>query len=228
MSPPSRATSRQRRPRPQRRRPRDLPQLRHDHSLGRSRVVRLATPLGRRDQSARPDPAGEPVQRARDHPAPRRRVDVLRRRQPARQRSGGTGQRGPVRHRARLAQRSRRGASAEGRHRGSEPLREEPRSSSARMLAANWVPRERLRWRRRPNSSANRWVKDELVRGRPVTRRQPRVAGRLRVHKGTRRAGAHRSEGQRPGLDRATVDHRVRVGRAEARAGSAASGWPNR
>ena len=53
-------------------------------------------------------------------------------------------------------------------------------------------------------------------RGRASSGRQRRLAGRLRVHQGARRAGAHRREGRRAGLDRATLDHRVGARRAEA------------
>ncbi len=61
-----------------------------------------------------------------------------------------------------------------------------------------------------------RWVKAAADRGRDRQGRQPRVAGRVRLHQGARRAGAHRFEGQRAGVDRAAVDHRVGVGRAQA------------
>ncbi len=51
-------------------------------------------------------------------------------------------------------------------------------------------------------------------RGRPGPCRQRRLARRLRLHQGARRAGAHRLQGRRAGQHRAPVDHRVGVGRA--------------
>jgi hypothetical protein len=54
-------------------------------------------------------------------------------------------------------------------------------------------------------------------RRRPGARREPRVARRLRLHQGPRRAGPGRDEGRRPGQHRAAVDHRIGLGRAPAR-----------
>ena len=53
-------------------------------------------------------------------------------------------------------------------------------------------------------------------RGRPGPCRERRLARRLRLHQGARRAGAHRLQGRRAGQHRAPVDHRVGVGRAAA------------
>ncbi len=54
-------------------------------------------------------------------------------------------------------------------------------------------------------------------RGRQGARGERRLARRLRLHQGARRAGAHRLQGRRAGEHRAAVDHRVGVGRAAAR-----------
>ena len=51
-------------------------------------------------------------------------------------------------------------------------------------------------------------------RGRPGPRRQRRLARRLRLHEGPRRAGPDRHQGRRAGEHRAPVDHRVRARRA--------------
>jgi alcohol-forming fatty acyl-CoA reductase len=83
-----------------------------------------------------------PLQRARGHPAPRRRVDLLRRRQPARQRPRAARQRGPVRHRARLAHRGRRRPPPQGRHRGAQP-----RARPARRVPQGSPRRARCRRR---------------------------------------------------------------------------------
>ncbi len=53
-------------------------------------------------------------------------------------------------------------------------------------------------------------------RGRNRQGRQPGMARCLRLHQGARRAGPHRLEGQRAGVDREAVDHRVGMGRAQA------------
>ena len=68
-----------------------------------------------------PDADRPAVPRARHHPSPGRRVDVLRRRQPARLGTRATRQRGAVRHRPRLARRGRCLAPAQGRLRSRQP-----------------------------------------------------------------------------------------------------------
>ncbi len=62
------------------------------------------------------------------------------------------------------------------------------------------------------------WVSSELVDGRHGTRALARVARRLSVHEGARRAGPRRAVG-RPGANhaRAALDHRVCAGGAPAR-----------
>ena len=62
-----------------------------------------------------------------------------------------------------------------------------------------------------------RWVKDQLDRGRARPSSERRVARCLRVHEGTRRTGADRRQGSGAGVDRAAVDHRVGARRAQAR-----------
>ena len=153
---------------------------------------------------------------------------VLRRRQPPRIGPRAAGQRGTVRHRARLAGRGRRLAAPQGRHRGRQPHARSARRSSARRPAPSSAPPAHRRSPPRPSSSASRWVKDQLIQAGRLAGRERRLARRLRLHEGARRAGAVRVEGRRAGVDRAPVDHRVGVGRAASRAGSAGSAWPSR
>ena len=73
-----------------------------------------------------------------------------------------------------------------------------------------------------------RWVTDRLVAGRPVARRQRRLARRLRLHEGARRAGAARVEGRRARSRSCGRRSSSRPSPSPARAGSAASAWPSR
>ena len=161
-------------------------------------------------------------------PAPRRRVDLLRRRQPPGRRPRGAGRREPVRRRRRLARRGRRrppGPQPTPRptSRTPEQLAEFRKAARAELGAAGTpalaAKTEQLR---------ERWVSRPHGRGRPGPRRSPRLARRLRLHQGARRAGPGRDPRRRARHHRAAVDHRVGAGRAPARAGSAASAWPSR
>ena len=83
------------------------------------------------------------------------RVDVLRRRQPARHGARGAGQRRPVRSRPGLARpRSTppAGCAATPRLPAASPS---SWPSSARRPGSSWVPRVRRRWPRRPSSCAS-------------------------------------------------------------------------
>ena len=53
------------------------------------------------------------------------------------------------------------------------------------------------------------WVKEQMVEAGPGPRRLARLARRLRLHQGPRRAGAAPEPRRRAGVDRAAVDHRV-------------------
>ena len=88
------------------------------------------------------------------------------------------------------------------------------------------VPRRgphRTRRRRRPGARRQDRAAPRTLGQRPTRRgrtrpcRQRRLARRLRLHQGPRRAGADRGQGPGAGLDRAPVDHRVGARRAEAR-----------
>ena len=132
------------------------------------------------------------LQRARRHAPPRRRVDVLRRRQPARQRARGARQRRPVRHRARLAQRGRRrpaacAATAEAASREPDQL-VEFRADARAELGAAGAPALAAEDRAAPRALGE----GPARRGRPGAGRQRRLARRLRLHQGARRAGADR------------------------------------
>ncbi len=155
-----------RRARAERRRPRDLrqPPTSMIHSAA---AVSFDSPLDSRgrDQPARPDHASPTSATSiGDHAAPRRGVDLLRRRQPPRQRPGEARQRRPVRHRHRLAQ---RGRSASRRLRSDTDAasrsREQPRSASARRPAPNSALPAPRRSPSKTEQLREKWVKDQLV-----------------------------------------------------------------
>ena len=98
------------------------------------------------------------------------------------------------------------------------PRRSPPRARRRRRSGA----------RRQDRAAARALGARSARRGRARPGGERRLARRLRLHQGARRAGAHRLPRRRAGEHRAAVDHRVGVGRAAARAGSAASGWPSR
>ena len=183
---------RHRRPRPVGRRPRRPGQLRRRHPLGGRRLVRLAARL-RPSRSTCSDRCAiaAAAAGARRATAPRVRVDVLRRRQPARHGAGGAGQRRPVRPRPRLADRGRRGPPAARRRRGGQP----PARPAGR--AAQGGPHRARRCGRAGAGGEDRAAARALGarparRGRPGPGRQHRLARRLRLHEGARRAGADR------------------------------------
>ena len=104
-----------------------------------------------------------------------------------------------------------------GRLRRREPRRRDaravPQARPGHELGAAGTPllAEKTEQRR------SRWVTDATW-SRPAAPApaQPRLARRLRLHQGARRAGPHREPGRRAGVDRAAVDHRVGAGRAAA------------
>ena len=105
-----------------------------------------------------------------------------------------------------------------GRAADAEAASRDPRTLA--QFRSRGPPRARRRGharcsRRRPSSCAQRWVGDQHGRGRTCPRRVARLARRVRVHQGARRAGAARDRsGDVPVSDRAPVDHRVRARRA--------------
>ena len=187
--------------------------MRRRRPLGGDGLVRLPARLRRRDQPARADTHRRAARRARRHAAPRCRVDVLRRRQPPRQRPRGAGVGGPVRPRAELARRGRLGPPAAQRQRGRQSA-----ARSARPLPCRRPPRARRR--RRPGPGRQDRAAARTVGARPARRRRTgtggerRLARRLRLHQGARRTGPHRLPRCRAGEHRQAVDHRVGVGRA--------------
>ena len=102
-------------------------------------------------------------------------------------------QRRPVRRRRRLARRGRRGPP----RRAPTPR---PRAATPEQLAqfrtrgprTSSAPPARPRWRPRPSSCAQRWVTDQLVEAGRARAAIARLARRLRLHQGARRAGADR------------------------------------
>ena len=129
--------------------------VRRRHPLGGDRLVRLPARLGRRDQPARADAHRHTARRARCRAAPRRRVDLLRGRQPPRQRARGAGVGGPVRPRAELA-RPRSpppaGCAATARRPAASPISS---PASAPRPAASSAPPAPRRWPPRPSSCAS-------------------------------------------------------------------------
>ena len=188
--------------------PRHRHELRHRHPLRCRGGVRLPARQRGGDQPAGPDPHRRHVERRWRHTSPRLGQHLLRRRQPARQRAGGTGQRWPVGPRAQLAQRGRCGSAVAQRHRSDQPAAREahplPQRSAqgARGRGSTCAGGE-------DREHSRRLGEGSVGRGRPRPRRQRRLARRVRLHQGARRAGADRGQGQRAGLDRSTVDHRV-------------------
>ena len=131
---------------------------------------------------------------ARHHAAPRLGVDVLRRRQPSRQRARATRERGPVRHRPVVEGGGRRGTASQGRHRGAsrQPAQlAEFRRDARREIGAAGAPALAVEDRAAPDALGE----GSARRGRAGTGGVGRMAGRLRVHEGARRAGADRVEG---------------------------------
>ena len=115
----------------------------------------------------------------------------------------------PVLRRRRLARRGRRRPPGPRRRRGRQPPPRAPRP-----VPQGGPPRARRRrhpaaGRARPSSAASAWVKDRMVEAGPGPGRVARLARRLRLHQGARRAGAAREPRRRARVDRAAVDHRV-------------------
>ena len=174
-----------------------------------------------------PTRIADAARRARRHAAPRRRVDVLRRRQPPRQRPGGAGVGGPVRPRAdwrdEVAAARRLRSDSEAASRQPDQLAQF-RADARRELGAAGAPAlaaktEQLR---------ERWVRDQLV---DAGRARAASVGWPDAYAFTKALGEQAlidSTRRRAGEHRAAVDHRVGVGGAAARAGSAASAWPSR
>ena len=206
----------------------DVRQLRHRHPLGRRRGVRQPARHGRRDQPAGPDAHRRDAARARRHAAPRDRQHLLRRRQPARQRTGGSSS---ATGRWDIGLNWRKEVAASRRLRGdSRPPAATPTSlrtsaSEARKeLGAAGAPALAAK----TESLRERVGEGAAGRGRPRSRRQRRLARRLRLHQGARRAGAHRDEGQRAGHHRAAAASSSPRWPSRSPAGSAASAWPSR
>ena len=149
-------------------------------------------------------------------PPPRRGVDLLRRRQPPRAGARGAAVRRPVLPRHRLAQRGRRRPPGARRRRGREPHRRDAgqrfRGEARRELGAAGAPAAGGEDR----AAADAWVNDRMVEAGRARAVGARLARRLRLHQGARRAGAGRDARRRAGVDRAAVDHRVGAGRAAA------------
>ena len=220
---------RHRRPRPRRRRPGRAGGVRRRHPLRRHGVVRLAARRRRRGQPARPDP--DRRRRSHDLGVTPHLVSVStcyvagNRRGAAPEQPGA---REPVLRRRRLARprsTAPAGPAPTPRPTAADPTRS-PASARrpAHELGAAGIPALAGQDRAAPQ----RVGEGPDGRGRPGPGRLARLARRLRLHEGARRAGAAAEPRRRARVDRAPVDHRVGAARAAARAGSAASAWPSR
>ncbi len=218
---------RHRRPRPRRGRSGHLRGVRHRHPLRGHRRLRLAARQRGRGQPAGPDPHRHaPATSSAWHrtSSPCRRVTspATGEAEPRRNRSAA----GPFdiglswKEEVAAARRLRSDAEAESRR--PEMLTALPLGGPDRARRGGSA-----RARRQDRAASRAVGHGPPGRGRSVASGQRRLAGRLRVHEGPRRAGAGGEQGRRPGVDRAAVDHRVRAVRAAARAGSAASAWPS-
>ena len=220
---------RHRRPRPRRRRAGRARVLRHRHPLRRHGVLRLAARQRRRGQPARPDP----------HRATRCTTSASRPTSSSVSTCYVAG--------------NRRGAAPEipvhdspffidvdwrGEVDGARRARTDAEADSRRPDALAALPQggpHRARRRRHPAAGRqdraaprSAWVEDQMVEAGPGPRRVARLARRVRLHEGARRAGAAAEPRRRARLDRAAVDHRVVHRSSRSRAGSAASAWPSR
>ena len=169
------------------------------------RCLRLAPRQRRRGQPARAQPhRRRPSHELGVDAPPRRRVDLLRRRQPPGRGPRGAGRREPVLRRRRLAGRGRRRPPRAGptpRPRAARPRRW-PSSARrpARELGAAGTP---LLAEKTEQLRARRGSTDRMVEAGRARAALARLARRLRLHQGARRAGAARDPGRRAGDDRA-------------------------
>ena len=120
---------------------------------------------------------------------------------------------GPVRPRPELARRGRRGT----------PVSQRQRSGQQAAQPAGPLPRRcpaRARSRRRSGAGCQDRAPARALGARPARGGgsrpcgERRLARRLRLHQGARRTGADRHTRRRPGEHRASVHHRVGMGRA--------------
>ena len=102
---------------------------------------------------------------------------------------------------------------AEAASRAARPAAPSSATSARRELGAAGAPALAAK----TESAARALGERPARRGRPVPCRQRRLARRLRVHQGARRAGADRDQGRRAGQHRPPDHHRVGAGRAEPR-----------
>ena len=201
--------------------------VRHGDPLGRHGELRLPDRRRGRGQPARSHPRRPDAHRARRAPPPRRRVDLLRRRQPAGLGAGDPGRRQPVLERRRLAAGGRLGPPGAGRRRGREPRPRPARAVHGRSPAR--AGRRRLAAAvGEVRAAPGRLGEGPARRGRPGPGRVARLARRLRDDQGPRREGPRRDARRHPGVDRAARHHRVGPRRPRTRAGSAGSAWPSR
>ena len=188
--------------------------VRHRDPLGGHRLVRLAARRRRRGQPARPHPHRRDAGRARRHPAPRVGVHLLRGRQPA-----GAAPEIPVHDSPffidvdwRSEVDGARRPAPTPRPRAARPdalvrFRKEARGE----LGAAGTPALAAKTEQRRGA----WVKEQMVEAGRARAAVARLARRLRLHQGPRRAGAAAEPRRRARVDRAPVDHRVGAGRAD-------------
>ena len=184
---------RHRRPRPRRRRPRRAGALRHRHPLGRHGVVRLAARRApSRSTCSGPTRIVADAARPRRHAAPRRRCP------PATWPATGAARRprspshdSPFFVDVDWRARGRRRPPGPRRRRGRQPP---PRRARALPQGGPRRARRRRhpRARRQDRAAPQRVGEGADGRGRPGPRRLARLARRLRLHQGARRAGAAR------------------------------------
>ena len=194
-----------------------LAALRHRHPLRRHGVAstRRSTPPSRSTCSA---PTAHRRRRCKDlgvDPPPRRRVHLLRGRQPPGRGPRGAGRRQPVLRRRRLARRGRRrppGPRATPRPRAARPSSWPSSASEARAeLGAAGTPAAGRQDRAAARSD---WVSDRLVE---AGRARAASLGWPDAYAYTKALGERallETQRRRAGHDRAAVDHRVGAGRA--------------
>jgi hypothetical protein len=219
-----------RRPRVERRRPGDPRVVRHGHPLrGRRRRSTRRSTAAVEINLMGPVRIAQTLQALGHHAAPRRRV--------ARATWPATGAATPPRSSSATGPSTSASTGAGGRRQPSPARatsRPQPPARACWRLpqarGAHGARRRRRPGARRQDRAAARALgeDDELVEAGRCPRRQRRLARRLRVHQGARRAGADRDQGQRAG--QRSCGRRSSSPRSPSRspAGSAASAWPSR
>ena len=219
---------RHRRPRPRRRRPGRAGELRHRHPLRRHGVVRLARSTARSRSTCSAPPASPPT--LQDLGVTPHLVAVSTCYVAGNRRGSAPEIWSPTSPFSSTSTGAARSTAPAGPAATPRPRAARPSSSpsSAPRPATSSAPPARPRWPRRPSSCAPRWVSDRLVEAGQRPGRVARLARRLRLHQGARRAGAARDPRRRARSPSCARRSSSRRWPSPARAGSAASAWPSR